>query len=72
MSGQQLEIEGGGGKMKRLIDLVAVIALILVAGVAWADYGGGGIVRVPEPSTMLLLGSGLAGLIGYGWRRRKK
>ena len=27
---------------------------------------------VPEPSTMLLLGSGLAGLIGYGRRRLKK
>jgi hypothetical protein len=27
---------------------------------------------VPEPSTMMLLGSGLAGLIGYGRRRLKK
>jgi hypothetical protein len=25
---------------------------------------------VPEPSTVLLLASGLAGLLGYGWRRK--
>jgi len=28
--------------------------------------------QIPEPGTMLLLGSGLAGLIGYGRRRLKK
>jgi hypothetical protein len=27
---------------------------------------------IPEPSTMLLFGSGLAGLVGYGRRRFKK
>jgi hypothetical protein len=26
---------------------------------------------VPEPGTWLLMGTGLAGLLGYGWRRRK-
>lgn len=26
----------------------------------------------PEPGTLVLLGSGLAGLLGYGWRRRQR
>ena len=26
----------------------------------------------PEPSTMLLLGTGLAGILGYGWRQRRQ
>jgi PEP-CTERM motif len=25
---------------------------------------------VPEPSALLLLATGIAGLLGYGWRRR--
>jgi hypothetical protein len=26
---------------------------------------------VPEPSALLLLATGLAGLLGYGWRKRQ-
>lgn len=33
---------------------------------------GGGGSAIPEPSTMMLLGSGLVGLIGYGRKRLKK
>jgi len=28
-------------------------------------------VAVPEPSTLTLLGIGIACMAGYGWRRRK-
>jgi hypothetical protein len=31
-----------------------------------------GIAAVPEPSTYLLLATGLVGLIGYAWRKRKR
>ena len=31
-----------------------------------------GISDVPEPSTWILMGTGLVGLLGYRWRRREK
>jgi hypothetical protein len=31
-----------------------------------------GIIEVPEPSTLILLGAGALSLLGYAWRRRKR
>jgi hypothetical protein len=33
--------------------------------------GGGGFEQIPEPASLLLLGSGLAGLAAISWRRRR-
>jgi len=36
------------------------------------DHGLFGAIATPEPGTLALLGSGLASLIGYGWRKGKR
>ena len=51
-----------------------------IASLQWAIAGIKGEVRinanavapVPEPATMLLFGTGLAGLAGFSFKRKKK
>ena len=47
-------------------------ALCILAAAAVPSFAGTVVAPVPEPSTMLLMGGGLAGAILFARSRRKK
>ena len=65
-----------------LVDVshTASLGLTLPAGLSFTSDSGVFLTQspsgvpsaVPEPSALLLLGTGFAGLLGYGWRQRSR
>ncbi len=68
MSSQLQSLEGNPKPMQKLKLVFAALAL-LMAPAAWASNFS--VVAVPEPSTMMLLGTGLAALVPLSrWLKR--
>jgi hypothetical protein len=67
--------EGGiiMGKISFLFLLVLIVlSMVPETSFAWWSFGGGRCYSVPEPSTLILLGSGIGGLVVFGRSYFKK
>lgn len=54
-----------------LFVLVVAVTLCPITGFAETMSNSGGMTPIPEPSTMLLLGAGLVGLVGITKKIKK-
>jgi hypothetical protein len=63
VSSYQVDIEGVPYALGRTVDAIRWV------GTAYVDIGPA--PPAPEPSTLVLLGSGLLGLLAYAWRKRR-
>ena len=66
-------MEGGGNYLKGWLDEVAVADYAMTSDQVqhWATTSLSSAYSAPEPSAVVLLISGLIGLLCYAWRRQK-